>query len=305
MKVYILAKGHNPWQNGLLISAEAIRQGKDVKLGLIGWTFNRILSDIKKYRPDWIFLTGARTFTPTQFRYLAQVAKLVVWDVDAISSYTQRYWDALKGIPDMIICNAIGKAEELKDYANQSICIPQYWDTTYQYVSKIPEVKKDVIFIGNSHLSKKRHRWLSRLNKDVNLTVYGAVPGIGSKGIYGREMANAYASHKISFDIQREYVKSTSGGTSDRIFKAIGCGSLYITYPIEDVEVIFTPDKHFVEYDGTYINLLSKIKYYLKHDEEREKIIAEGKSHALKMHTLKTRIDQYWNAMKNYNAENV
>ena len=303
MKVFILAKGRTRWQSGLLIYAEAIQQGKDVRLGLIEKSFLFNLARIQEYSPDWIFITGARTFTPVQLRAFAKVAKLVIWDADGIHQRTQRYWDALRGIPDVIISSSIGKAKHLVDYAHKVVFIPQFWDSVYQKVTVIPEIKHDVIFIGSSDFSQRRKNWLLNLNEELSISSRGRIPNLTAKCAYGTNMANAYAAHRISFDIQREYVTPMECGTSDRMFKAMGCGVLYITYPIKGIERLFTPGKHFVEYDGTYDDLVNKIKYYLEHKEEREKIAVEGQKEVLKAHTLKTRLNQYWEVMELFNQE--
>jgi len=300
MKLLLLAKTHTNWQNGVLIYDEMLRQGYDVKICELTQPDYMILDVQKIWQPDWIMQTGAGAVNPEFLKVLKQKSKIAIWDADGIWPAKQKNWDALKGIPNVIISSSRGKAEYLKGYADKAVFIPQYWDSRSQGITEEVERKKATIFIGSVGGSSRRTEWVPKLSSEIDLTVYGNVPELTSKHIYGHEMANAYASHKISFDIQREYVTPLCCGTSDRMYKAMGCGCLYITYPIEGIEEMFIPGEHFVTYNGTYDDLVNKIKYYLNNNTEREKIAKKGQEEIFKNHTLEVRVKQYWDTMENF-----
>jgi spore maturation protein CgeB len=85
---------------------------------------------------------------------------------------------------------------------------------------------------------------------------------------------------------------------SDRIFKAMGCGCLFICPPMSGLYRFFIPGKHLVTYDGSVDDLKTKVKYYLEHDAEREEIAKNGQIEILRNHTITTRVIQYINAIK-------
>ena len=78
-----------------------------------------------------------------------------------------------------------------------------------------------------------------------------------------------------------------------RVFEATASGTLLITNRIKNngFEELFENNKHLVVYDGSYKDLKEKIDYYLKNNEEREKISQEGYRLILEKHTYKHRAD--------------
>jgi spore maturation protein CgeB len=79
---------------------------------------------------------------------------------------------------------------------------------------------------------------------------------------------------------------------SDRIYKILGCGCFCLTQPIQGLEQLFQDGKHLVVFDG-YEDLCNKIDYYLKHEEEREKIALEGQKEVFEKHTINIRVKEY------------
>jgi spore maturation protein CgeB len=77
--------------------------------------------------------------------------------------------------------------------------------------------------------------------------------------------------------------------TSDRLFRAMGCGAFCITKHFEGIETMFEVSKHLATY-RTLDELKIKIDYYLEHDAEREQIAKAGHEHVLANHTWTNRI---------------
>lgn len=130
------------------------------------------------------------------------------------------------------------------------------------------------------------------------MALYGNIAHLSKREIYGSDMADVYRQSKIVIDIQRENIIPMTCGTSDRIFKAMGVGAFYLTYPINDIGRLFEPRKHFDMYDNTLSGLIEKIDYWLNHEDQREAIAVAGQVEIEKYHTLKVRINQYWNLME-------
>jgi len=296
MKVYILSKGSNPWHNGRLIYAEAVRQGKDAELGFIEWPFTHILRTVQKSRPDWIFITGVSAFSVDQVKQFAKIAKVAIWDADAIHAIRDSRWKALSGIPSVVFSVVSNMVERYPTLSPNSIWTPQYYDdVTYaasvERPSKDEDFLYDVCFFGN--LDAKRSEWLTRL------TDAGIVVGMSSN-IYGEKMANGYRQSRIAIAIWRDGYSSVGKFTvSDRIYKAMGCGAFYLLHQVGDLDSMFKDNVHLAIYDNTYVSLKAQIDYYLQNPEERERIAKVGQTEILDKHTLKVRINQYWNTMEN------
>ena len=76
-----------------------------------------------------------------------------------------------------------------------------------------------------------------------------------------------------------------------REFEAPMCGALYCTGYSEELAEMFEPDKEVLTYldEG---ELLDKVKYYLKHNDEGESIRIAGRRRALRDHTYQRRFNQ-------------
>ena len=296
MKVYILAKGCSPWENGLLIYNEAVRQGKNVELGFIEWTFNHILRSIKKAQPDWIFVTGVSSFSSEQLKEFAKIAKVAMWDADGIHEIRDRRWKAISGIPSAVFSVVSNIAERYPTLSPNSMWMPQYYDNiTYAPSIVRPTENKnfkyDVCFIGS--FDKKRTEWIKQLTDD------GIIVRV-STNLYGTEMADMYVQSRIAISIWRDGFPFPGGQftVSDRIYKAMGCGAFYLLHPVGNLELMFKNKVHLDSYDNTYESLKTQIDYYLQNPEERERIAKVGQVEVLKKHTLKKRISDYWNILE-------
>lgn len=288
MKVYILAYGSTPWQNGQLIYHEAKRQNKDVELGFIEWPFTHIIREIKRSQPDWIFLTGSRAYPPEKLKELANLAKLAIWDADAVDEKRNKIWKDLKGIPSVIF-TVITDLD--KTLADRVLWLPQYYDDISHKSTNInlPQIydPPDVIFFGT--LSKKRVHWKNELLKKFKIQFYNSVQG--------PPMDALYKLAKISFGIWRDEFTAGDFATSDRIYKAMGAGCFYLTHPIKKIDLLFKPGEHLDTYDGTLDDLIFKIDYYLNRTELREKIASDGCDIIYSDHLLSTRLNRYWDIL--------
>jgi len=80
-----------------------------------------------------------------------------------------------------------------------------------------------------------------------------------------------------------------------RLFETVGSGgfSLINKYPCYNgLNQIGLDGTHFVTYDESLDDAIDKIKYYIEHDDERDKIANAGQEHFSKYHTYKHRLDK-------------
>ena len=289
MKVFIIAGGSTPWQNGQLIYAEAKRQKLEVDIGFVEWPFKHLLREIERSKPDWIFLTGSRTLPPEKLDKLAKIARLVIWDADAINDERLKVWQDLKGIPSIIFSVVSNLDNTL---AEKVIWKPQYYDSEF-YAPTLPmgthEIY-DVVFLGGFDL--KRQEWMEELKKRYR--VYH------SSNVFGSSMSNIYRQSRVAFGIWRDGFEAGDFATSDRIYKAMGSGCFYLLQPVKDIGMLFEAEVHLDIYDGTYEMLTDQIDYYLDNPTLRKTIADKGRAEILAKHTLKVRLPQYWEIMEKY-----
>ena len=80
---------------------------------------------------------------------------------------------------------------------------------------------------------------------------------------------------------------------SDRISETLGRGGFLIHPEVGGLELHYTAGEHLVTYPlGDWNTLLSKIDYYLAHEDERNEIRMAGKDHVMRHHTYEKRVDE-------------
>ena len=300
MKVAILAKTITPWQNGNLLYEEALRQGRDVLLVKQENTLSDIYIALSQYEPDFILLTGSRKKLEL-YKIAKSVAPVAIWDADNADSERLELWDRLEGLTDLIFTSIKGLEERLRVLAPRVEWVPQYYDQnflepTVDRLSSPSMFIYDLCFFGGKG-DERRDSWRRTLGESKNyytLFTGGSYPPKASQGAL---LANYYANSKIALGIERSHPFLFSG-TSDRIFKATGCGAFYLTYNFEGLGELFEIGREIALYNGTYEDLVKKIDYYLANPEEREEIALRGQARTLRDHTITTRLSQYWEKME-------
>lgn len=133
----------------------------------------------------------------------------------------------------------------------------------------------DVCFIGHIN-SKNREDALDRLFSEFPNFDYG-------QALF-EEAAKRYGNSKIVFNI------SMLDDLNMRTFEIMATGSLCMTSWIPTIEEFFQDGKNIVLYKSLD-ELIEKTKYYLAHDEERERIAHAGYEAVMANHTIQHRVD--------------
>ena len=103
---------------------------------------------------------------------------------------------------------------------------------------------------------------------------------------YYSQMPKIFRESKINLNISLKIIQS---GIPLRVFDVLGTGGFLISnYQVEMPEM-FELDKDFVVYESME-DLYMKVKYYLAHDTERERIARHGYETVEKFHTFTQRI---------------
>lgn len=105
---------------------------------------------------------------------------------------------------------------------------------------------------------------------------------------YYEQMPFIFKCGKIHLNIT---LRSILTGIPLRAFDIMGCGGFLISNFQEDFLDYFVPDEDFVYYES-YEDLISKIDYYLEHDDEREAIAQNGYQKVKENHTYEKRVQE-------------
>lgn len=121
-----------------------------------------------------------------------------------------------------------------------------------------------------------------------------------SKALHGRVYVRQGLSHQLMAGFLRrgrigwnQIMRPKNGiGINYRVWEVLGCGILLLSNRTSDVEKVLVGRKHCVLWDNDK-DMIEKARYYLDHDEEREKIARAGHQEALSKHTWTHRAQRY------------
>lgn len=133
-------------------------------------------------------------------------------------------------------------------------------------------------------ITRKYKLDLFTYNKDLfmpNLCNHGKVD-------YYDQMPYVFKQSRINLNISLRSIKS---GIPLRAFDIMGCGGFLLSNYQSDFLDYFIPGEDF-EYYESKEDLLGKIDYYLRHDDEREKIARNGHDKIASAHTYRHRVKE-------------
>jgi len=145
--------------------------------------------------------------------------------------------------------------------------------------------KYDVCFVGHI-VSNERLEFLDRMFKEFpnfwfgqRLSRYVRV----EEGV-NDDCADIFKKTKVVLNY------ATKNDVNMRVFETLSTGSFLLTDEVYGLSDLYENGKHLVTYK-TVEEAIEKTKYYLEHDEEREKIAQEGMKETLAKNTYKHRLD--------------
>jgi hypothetical protein len=104
--------------------------------------------------------------------------------------------------------------------------------------------------------------------------------------VFGSEMLRVLAKSKITFHRRADLVDGCAGAM--RLFEATGMGAMLLTDEDSDIGLVFEPGVEVVTY-SSYEDCVEKIRYFLEHESERERIALKGQERTFNDHSLNAR----------------
>lgn len=225
-------------------------------------------------------LTGVLPYTP-----MATPHPMAYWASDTHLGYDYRLATAKKA--DFVFCAQKRAVEDMKrDGIANPIWLPHAVEPQAYPKFDLLSKKYDVCFVGHIN-SPNRLEALDRLFKEFPSFYYG-------QALFN-DAARKFAESKVVFNI------SMVDDINMRTFEAMATGSFLITNWIPTIEELFEDGKHLVLY-RSLDELIDKVRYYVSHETEREKIAQAGYDEVIKNHTIQKRVDrilaEYMNSKK-------
>src|SRR3990167_1587455 len=197
------------------------------------------------------------------------------WHSDTHMGYEWRLAKARK--TDWNFCCQMRAVEDFRKAGIQNVYFMPHAVEPMAYPC-IPSIKKfDIVFVGHIN-DQTRIDLLDRAFKEFDNFWYGQrrFDDAAEKFCQSKIVLN----HSIRDDINM------------RTFESMATGSFLLTSNIPTLHELFKDGEHLVTYKN-HDDMVDKARYYLLHDEEREKIAKAGMEEVLSKHTFRHRITQF------------
>lgn len=144
----------------------------------------------------------------------------------------------------------------------------------------------DVSFVGRCYGERKN--FVNTLKRQgINIATFGQGWESDNR-VSQADLIKIYNQSKISLNISVAS-KEDKIQIKGRDFEAPGCGSLLLTRDAEEIAEYFVPGEEIITYQDVN-DATEKIKYYLKNEDERERIAKNGYERIMRAHTIKKRL---------------
>lgn len=215
-------------------------------------------------------LTGVLPYSPIETPH-----PMAYWASDTHLGYDYRLSVAKKA--DFVFCAQKKAVEDMKrDGIPNPIWLPHAVEPQAYPKFDLLSKKYDICFVGHVS-SKNREDALDRLFREFPNFYYG-------QALF-EDAARKYAESKIVFNI------AMKEDVNMRCFEALATGSFLLTDWVPSIDELFEDGKHLVLY-RSMDECIDKVKYFLAHDEVREKIAQAGYEHVIKNHTIQHRVNR-------------
>jgi spore maturation protein CgeB len=247
-------------------------------------TNSLLIEQIRQYHPDIVFLYSIKDMdekTMTAVRNVAPDAVLVGREGDPFPEQKPERLRICRYLDIMAPPQGGGFLKTYKD-CGVPLCayVPFPCDPDIQHPYDVDEQwKSDIIFTGSAEHSRlaredERYEIVQRLSKMPNSRVYGC---FGNPTIDGIETFYAISGAKIALSINA--ANDVRLYHSDRLVNCLACGTFTLARRVPDTDLLFRDGVH-VKYFDSPDEFFELADWYLKHDQEREKIARAGMERA-------------------------
>lgn len=261
----------------------------------------QLLDLVEAERPDLVFFClFTDEFEKDTIKQIGQIAPTFNWFCDdhwRFDNYS-KFWAPYFTYVSTTATSALPKYEKI-GYKN---VIKTQWACNHFTYKKLNlPLKYEVTFVGQPH--GRRKKIIEKLrHAGINVQTWGH--GWENGRVSQEEMIRIFNQSKINLNLSNSsqpWWKNILHGQEHqqikgRNFEIPGCGGFILSGQADNLENYYKIGKEIDVYKNTN-NLIEKIKYYLSHDEERERITQAGLKRTINEHTYEIRFNKIFEAM--------
>ena len=251
----------------------------------------RLLDKIKSFDPNIIFIVKGNSVYPWILKSIKQEypdIKLVSFSNDNMCLWSNKslYYHFGINYYDLVVSINIDLYRRIEEfYSGKVLYIDKSYSKKYHKFLQLENKQYDCLFIGS--YEKERFEIMKYLAQSgIKIDVFGNmwdkadVSNISSnltihyQELVGNDYNHSLANAKIVLGFLRKVNLDTQ---TSRTFEIPACGGFMIMEYTENQDRLFAEDKEMV-YFRTKEELLNKILYYIKHQDEAQSIVNAARS---------------------------
>jgi spore maturation protein CgeB len=246
----------------------------------------RLLSNIKVFNPNIVFIVKGNSIYPWTLKYIKcnyPEIKLVSFSNDNMSIWSNKsiYYHFGINYYDLVVSINIDSYRKIeKFYYGRVLYIDKSYSEIHHKFISVENKDYDCLFIGS--YEKERFEIMKYLAENgVRVSIYGNMWSkakasdvsknltIHFKELVGDDYKRTLANAKVVLGFLRKVNLDTQ---TSRTFEVPACGGFMIMEYTENQDRLFAEDKEMV-YFRTKEELLNKVLYYIKHQDEAKSIV--------------------------------
>jgi len=266
--------------------------------------FDHLEQQLNQFKPNKILVIGFvyKFFEPQRLKQLADKLgiELFLYDTDSCNLYSSRrefiffIENELKVYKSIFSFSRVVTDFFIRKNLDAYFC--PFGDTPKIRQASV-ESDTNVIFVGSADL----RRIFLLENIADNVSIYGnrwqrqwplmsetLQQKVIDNPIWGEQLQAKLMASKIVLNITRIPFYGAETGINHRIFEAMSLGCFVLTDQCDEIAELFEVGEEIETYKGID-DLKQKVDYYLKHDDERQRIAQRGYQRFLKDYTWQTR----------------
>lgn len=267
---------------------------RDFRYYVLGnWRMNRLLlKTVRDGKFDFVFIMKGEDINYNLFPELNKYSKLWYWFMDPVMTALKIRANKYAALSTWSSATFSEIAQWFRKYGANSYHIPEGYDATTIQSPNSPIKKEfDVIFSGEPDAKRKAYiLFLQKNHINAKLVGKGWPNGII---VPLKDLVISYQKSKIVLN----FIRGHDTGFSDRVFNALGTGSFLLSEYCPDLARTFKNGVH-LDWFKTPEECLEKIRFYLAHEDERERIAKAGHQYNMEHFTWDKKWDTIFNIIK-------
>lgn len=262
----------------------------------------QLLRLVENEKPDLVFFClFADEFEKETIRQITGIALTFNWFCDdhwRFDNYS-KFWAPYFTYASTTATSALSKYEKI-GYKN--IIKTQWACNHFTYKKLNLPLKYDVTFVGQPHGNRRKIiKALRRAGINVQTWGYGWENGRVSQ----EEMIKIFNQSKINLNLSNSLqpwwknilYRQEHQQIKGRNFEITGCGGFILSGQADNLENYYKIGEEIDVYKNI-TDLIEKVKYYLSHNEERERVARAGYKRTIAEHTYEKRSNKIFETME-------